>query len=161
MSHSALQPETQAIVTDEVLPHAPELIWKTLTSPDLMSRWLKMTPAGFAPVKGTKFTYQTTPAGKWDGTIQCEVLEAIPNQRLAYAWRSGDASNVGYGAPLDTVVMITLSKADGGTRLRVVHSGFVLPKNEIAFTNMSGGWKSVVPNIGAIAGEQAASKKPN
>jgi hypothetical protein len=30
----------------------------------------------------------------------------------------------------------------------------VLPKNEPAFTNMSDGWKKVVPRIGAIAGEE-------
>jgi hypothetical protein len=35
-----------------------------------------------------------------------------------------------------------------------VHSGFVLPRNETAFTGMSGGWKKVVPSIAAIAGEQ-------
>ena len=154
MNHSVLQPDTQAIVIDELLPHAPEMIWKTLTTPELMARWLRMTPAGFAPVKGTKFTYQTTPAGAWDGTIRCEVLDVIPNRRLTYAWRGGDAGNVGYGAPLDTVVTITLSKADGGTRLHVVHSGFVLPRNELAFKNMGDGWKKVVPTIGAIAGEQ-------
>jgi hypothetical protein len=55
---------------------------------------------------------------------------------------------------LDTVATFTLSRAENGTRLRVVHSGFVLPKNEMAFKNMSGGWKKVVPTIGAIAGEQ-------
>ena len=38
--------------------------------------------------------------------------------------------------------------------LRLVHSGFVLPKNETAFTGMSDGWKKVVPRIGAMAGEQ-------
>ena len=119
-----------------------------------MARWLKMPPTGFEPVKGKQFTYQTTPGGAWDGVIHCEVLEAIPNERLVYTWKGGHAENVGYGAPLDTVVTFTLSKVENGTRLRLVHSGFVLPKNETAFTNMSDGWKKVVPTIGAIAGEQ-------
>jgi hypothetical protein len=39
-------------------------------------------------------------------------------------------------------------------RLRVVHSGFVLPKNDTAFRNMGEGWKKVVPRIGAITDEQ-------
>jgi uncharacterized protein YndB with AHSA1/START domain len=158
MNIAALKPDNQAIMIDEVLPHAPETVWKTLTSAELMGRWLHMTPTGFAPVKGTKFTYQTTPAGAWDGTIHCEVLEVIAEQRLSYAWRSGDESNCGYGSRLDTVVTFTLSRADNGTRLRMVHSGFVLPRNETAFSSMNGGWRKVVPAIGVIAGEQASSK---
>jgi len=161
MTSAALRSDTQAIVVDVILPHAPDLIWQTLTSSELMARWLRMTPTGFAPVEGTKFTYQTTPAGAWDGTIHCEVIEVAPNKRLTYSWRSGDATNEGYGTPLDTLVTFTLSKADNGTRLRVVHSGFVLPKNETAFTSMSGGWKKVVPSIGDLAGERAAGTKPH
>lgn len=154
MTEAALQTATHNIVVDEVFPHAPETIWKALTTDTLMARWLKMPMAGFAPVKGTRFTYQTTPAGKWDGTIQCEVLDVVPNERLAYSWRSGHSGNVGYGAELDTVVTFTLSRAANGTRLRFVHAGFVFPRNELAHKNMSGGWKQVVATIGAIAGEQ-------
>ena len=154
MNDAALKSGTQDIVVDEVFPHAPETIWQTLTNGVLMARWLRMTPTGFEPVKGKRFTYQTTPGGAWDGVIHCEVLEAIANERLVYRWKSGHAENVGYGAPLDTVVTFTLSKAERGTRLRLVHSGFVLPRNEMAFKNMGDGWKKVVPTIGAIAGEQ-------
>jgi uncharacterized protein YndB with AHSA1/START domain len=154
MNDAALKSGTQDIVVDEVFPHAPETIWETLTSGALMARWLKMTPTGFEPVKGKRFTYQTTPGGAWDGVIHCEVLEATANERLVYRWKSGHAENVGYGAALDTVVTFTLSKAERGTRLRLVHSGFVLPRNETAFKNMGDGWKKVVPTIGAIAGEQ-------
>jgi uncharacterized protein YndB with AHSA1/START domain len=154
MNETALKSHTQQIVVDDVFPHAPETIWKTLTDGELMGRWLGMTPTGFAPVKGKRFTYQTTAAGAWDGVIQCEVLEVIPNQRLTYSWRGGHEGNAGYGSRLDTVVTFTLSRAENGTRLSLVHSGFVLPQNEIAFTNMGGGWKKVVPRIGALAGEQ-------
>jgi uncharacterized protein YndB with AHSA1/START domain len=153
MNETALKSHTQQIVIDDVFPHAPETIWKTLTDGELMGRWLGMTPTGFEPVKGKRFTYQTTAAGAWDGVIHCEVLEVIPNQRLAYAWKGGHEANAGYGSRLDTVVTFTLSRVENGTRLSLVHSGFVLPQNEIAFTNMGGGWKKVVPRIGALAGE--------
>src|SRR6202022_2381834 len=96
------------------------------------------------------FTYQTTPAGAWDGTIHCQVLEVKPNERFAFAWKGGHEGNVGYGSRLDTVVTFILSKVENGTRLRLVHSGFVLPKNDTAFKSMSEGWKKVVQNIGAI-----------
>jgi uncharacterized protein YndB with AHSA1/START domain len=159
MNYAALKSDTQDIVVDEVLPHAPETIWKALTTGELIGRWLHMTPAGFEPVEGKRFTFQTKPGGAWDGVIHCQVLEATPNQRLAYAWKSGHEGNAGYGSPLDTVVTFTLSRVENGTRLRLVHSGFVLPNNDTAFKNMGEGWKKCVPGIGAIAGEQVSSKK--
>jgi uncharacterized protein YndB with AHSA1/START domain len=157
MTDSILQSRTQEIVVDEIFPHAPETIWATLVRPDLMARWLQMTPVGFEPVVGNHFTYQTSAAGEWDGTIQCEVVEVVPNRRLAYSWKGGHAANEGYGSLLDTVVTLSLEPAENGTRLRVVHSGFVLPRNETAYRNMSGGWTGVVERIGEISGEAATS----
>jgi uncharacterized protein YndB with AHSA1/START domain len=156
--NAPLKAETQSIVVDEVFPHAPEVIWKALTNGDLIARWLHMPTKGFAPVKGAHFTFQTTPAGAWDGLIRCEVLEVVPNEKFAHAWRGGDEGNTGYGSKLDTVVTWTLTKVAGGTRVRMVHSGFVLPKNETAYTGMSNGWKKVVPGMVAVAVEQESAK---
>ena len=153
MNDAALKSDIQDIVVDEVFPHAPETIWKALTTGALVSRWL-MAPTGFEAVVGNRFTYQTTCGGAWDGVIHCEVLEIIPNKRLSYSWKGGHEGNVGYGARLDTVVTFTLSRVAEGTRVRLVHTGFVLPKNETAFRSMGEGWKKVVRNLGAIADEQ-------
>ena len=155
MNEAALHASAERIVVDEIFPHAPETIWKALTSGEFMGRWLGMTPGGFEPVVGSRFTYRTTPAGEWDGTIQCEVLDVVPNKRFAYSWKGGHEGNAGYGAPLDTVVTFTLKAAKGGTRLRLVHSGFVLPRNGTAYRNMSSGWTKAVQRIGALVGEQA------
>jgi uncharacterized protein YndB with AHSA1/START domain len=149
----ASKPDTHDIVVDEVLPHAPETIWRTLTTGELIARWL-MAPTGFEPVKGKRFTYQTKPAGAWDGTIRCEVLEVVPNERFSYSWKGGDDANTGYGSPLDTIVTWTLSRVGNGTRVRLVHSGFLMPRNDTAFQNMSEGWKKVVPRLGAVTDEQ-------
>ena len=157
MNDAALKSDIQDIVVDEVFPHAPETIWKALTSGDLIARWM-MPPTGFAAVEGTHFTYQTTPAGEWDGIIRCQVLQVIPNQRLAYAWKGGHAGNAGYGSLLDTVVTWMLTKAESGTRVRLVHSGFVLPKNDTAYQHMSNGWRKVVRNLDAVAAEQDGTK---
>jgi len=158
MNDAALKSSTQDIVVDEVFPHAPETIWRTLTTGELIGRWLMMAPTGFEPVTGKHFTFRTAPAGAWDGIIHCQVLEAMPNERLAYAWKGGHEGNVDYGSRLDTVVTWTLSRVENGTRLRLVHSGFVIPKNDTAFKNMSEGWKKVVRNLDTIAAEQDASK---
>lgn len=84
MSEAALKSATQDIQVEQVFPHAPETIWRAMTSGELIARWM-MAPTGFEPVKGKRFTFKTSPAGAWDGTIECEVLEAVPNQRLVYA----------------------------------------------------------------------------
>jgi uncharacterized protein YndB with AHSA1/START domain len=157
MNDATLKSDAKKIVVDEVFPHAQEKIWKALTTGELIGRWL-MPTTGFEAVKGKRFTFQSTLAGAWNGIVQCQVLEVTPNERLVYTWKSGHDGNVGYGATLDTVVTWTLSKVGNGTRLRLVHSGFVLPKNETAFKNMSEGWKQVVRNLETIAAEQDSSK---
>jgi uncharacterized protein YndB with AHSA1/START domain len=141
--------ETQQIVVDEVFPHAVEVLWKTLTTAELMGQWL-MKPTGFAPAKGNRFTFQTTPAGAWDGVIHCEVLEATPGERLVHTWVGGDESNTGYGSRLDTVVTWSLTKVDGGTRVRLAHAGFT-SKNDYAYRNMSEGWPKVVQKVGELS----------
>lgn len=157
MSAAEFKAETKDIVQDivleEVFPHAPETIWKTLTSAQLIARWL-MQPTGFEAVEGKAFTFQTTPGGNWDGVIHCRVLEVVPNRRLVYAWKGGDERNTGYGAPLDTVVTWSLTPVEAGTRIRLVHAGFVMPRNESTYTVMSGGWKKVVRQLDEISGEK-------
>jgi uncharacterized protein YndB with AHSA1/START domain len=149
MNDAAAKPATQDIVVEEVFPHAPETIWRMLTTGALIGRWL-MEPTGFAAVKGQRFTFKTKAAGEWDGVIHCEVLEATPPQRLVYSWKGGHEANAGYGSRLDTIVSFTVAKVENGARLRLVHSGFVAPKNDVAFTNMSEGWRKVVPRLGAV-----------
>lgn len=158
MTDAALKYATRDIVIDEVFPHAPEAVWKTLTTGALMQRWITMEPIGFEPVVGNRFTFQTTPAGAWDGVIHGEVLECVENQRFVWAWRGGHASNEGYGSRLDTVVTMTLSKVEGGTRLHLVHAGFELPRNQSAYTNMSQGWSTVLGRVEAITAEQDGAK---
>lgn len=160
MTRTALKPATDEIVVDELFPYARETIWKALTTGELISRWL-MEAHGFEPVVGNRFTYKTTPAGAWDGTIRCEVLEVVPNERLAYSWKGGHEANLGYGSKLETVVTWTLARVSGGARVRIVHSGFVLPRNETAYRNMSDGWRQVVRRLDATAAELGPSGKPH
>ncbi|QFY63877.1 SRPBCC domain-containing protein (plasmid) [Rhizobium grahamii] len=155
MTDTASQ-DRQAIVVDEVFSHSREVVWKTLTNGDLIGRWL-MAPNGFKPVVGSQFTFQTRPAGEWDGTIHCEVLEVVENERLSYAWRGGHAGNEGYGSKLETVVTFILSSLETGTRLRLIHSGFQRPTNDTAYQNMSEGWKKVVKKLDTVIAEEASS----
>jgi uncharacterized protein YndB with AHSA1/START domain len=148
MDSATLDAGTRDIVVEEIFPYPAAVIWNALTSGDLMKRWM-MPPSGFEPVEGCRFTFQTTPAGPWDGTIHCQVLEIRPHERLVYSWKGGHEANVGYGSKLETLVTFTLVEVAGGTRLRVVHSGFRLPANETALKSMGEGWTKVVPRLRA------------
>ena len=89
-----------------------------------------MAPTGFEPVEGKRFTFQTKPGGDWDGVIHCRVLEVIPNGRLVYAWKGGHEDNIGYGAPLDTVVTWTLTPAKPARASASSMPASSLPSNE-------------------------------
>ena len=103
---------------------------------------------------GNRFSFQTPPSDDWDGVIRCEVLEVVPNERLTYSWKSGVTSDTGYIPRLDTVVTWTLTRHDGGTSVHLVHSGFVLPRNEAVFRNINAGWSRLLPKMAAVAAEQ-------
>jgi uncharacterized protein YndB with AHSA1/START domain len=151
MTATAAAQGTREIVVEDVLPHAPELVWKTLTAGELIGRWLM--PNDFEPVVGREFTFRTKPMGGWDGVVRCEVLELIPNEKLVYSWKGGSDDNPAYGSRLDSIVTWTLTPVEGGTRLRLVHAGFRSPGNDFAFGIMSGGWAKVMHSISRVTGE--------
>ena len=136
--------KTRAIIVEEVLPHSAEIVWKVLTTRELMARWLMDND--FEPGVGRSFTMRSQPIAEWDGTVACTILTFDPPRQLSYSW---------VGGYLDSTVTWTLTPVEGGgTRLRMVHDGFVSPRNDMGYDMMSGGWKSVVGRIGEIAGEQ-------
>jgi uncharacterized protein YndB with AHSA1/START domain len=138
---------TDAIAVDQYLPHPPGRVWRALTDPDLLARWLM--PNDFAPVVGHRFTFHTTPrpADGFDGVVHCEVLDLEPERLLRLAWRGGR---------LDTTVTWTLRAEGRGTRLLLEHAGFDPddPFQRQAYTIMGGGWRSGV--LRALARELSA-----
>ena len=92
---------TRDIVVDDVLPHAPEKVWRALTTAEIIGKWLM--PNDFEPVVGKRFTFTTRPIGAWDGVVQCECWRSC---------RSAAWSTPGTAAPrnsrLDSVVTWTL-----------------------------------------------------
>ena len=146
---------TRDIVVEDVVPQPPEKVWKALTTAELIGQWLM--PNDFEPVVGKRFTFKTRPIGDWDGVVQCEVLEIVPNRRLVYSWKGGADSNdsgSNYGSQLDSIVTWTLQPEGSGTKLRMVHAGFRSPQNDFAYDAMSPGWSRIVGRMGEIATTQ-------
>ena len=116
----------ESVVVECDLPDPPEKVWRALTVPDLVAAWLSPggpAPTTLAPELGRRFIVGA--GAPFGGDIACEVLAAEPCRLLSYSWRAGDEARDGAGRPLDTQVSFELSPADdGGTHLRIVHSGF-------------------------------------
>lgn len=131
--------EPGTIHVDQFLPHPPERVWRVLTEPDLLARWLM--PSDFAPEVGHRFSFRTdpVPATGFDGVVHCEVLDLVPGQRLRISWRSG--------AAFASTVTWTLVPEGAGTRLLLEHAGFDVddPEQLLALRIMGGGWRSRMP----------------
>ncbi|TMR03441.1 SRPBCC domain-containing protein [Actinomadura soli] len=129
--------ERAAIEVDEFLPHPPAKVWRALTDPDLLARWLM--PSDFKPVVGHRFAFATRPIPNigFDGTIACQVLDIDAERLLRISWGGGS---------LDTTVTWRLVPEGRGTRLFIRHEGFDLddPVHAFAFRGMGSGWRSHV-----------------
>lgn len=129
--------EPASIEVDEFLPHPPAKVWRALTDPDLLARWLM--PNDFKPVAGHRFTFTARPIPGigFDGVISCQVLDIEEPRLLRVSWGGGT---------LDTTVTWRLRPEGRGTRLFITHAGFDLddPAHAYAFRGMGGGWRSTV-----------------
>lgn len=130
------------IVVEATFDHPPSVVWSALTHGAALSRWL-MEADGYHAAAGTRFTLQGTPAGAWGGVIRCKVLALVPDRLLSWSWRGGSL--------LDTKVSWTLSNAGRGTTVRLVHSGFVMPRDDAARQTLAEGWRQALPRLGAAA----------
>jgi uncharacterized protein YndB with AHSA1/START domain len=129
--------DPRTVRVDEFLSHPPARVWKALTDPDMLAKWLM--PNDFAAVVGHRFTFRTDPRPKagFDGIIRCEVLDLEPERLLRFSWRGGS---------LDTTVTWTLVAEGRGTRLFLEHDGFDPddPIHQNTRRLMGNGWRSHV-----------------
>lgn len=99
------------VILDCDLPHPPTKVWRALTEPALLARWL------------------TTP----DVDAECEIIEAEPHRLLRLNWRAEHD-----GEAIDTIVTFTLTETETGTHLHLVHDGMPVsqPVAMLAGTNV-------------------------
>lgn len=138
------KPEAQAprsVVVERVIPHTPEKIWRALTQPPLIEQWLMQND--LQPIPGHKFHFRAQPMAGWNGVTDAEVLVVKPYQQLTYSWNaSGEQATDG----LKSVVTWTLTPVEGGTRVRMEHTGF-RPQDEDGYQAMSGGWPRILAGL--------------
>ncbi len=138
---------TRTVVVERLMPHPPEKIWRALTEGALIEQWLMKND--FEPTVGRRFHFRAEPNPHWNGVTACEVITVDPPRTLAYHWRSsGEEAADG----LDTIVTWTLTPAEGGTFVRMEHSGFGFGPGHDGFYQGAGyGWNRFVAALETTA----------
>lgn len=142
------------IAIDKVFSSAPALVWRALTDPDLLARWL-MTPNDFQLRVGHRFTFKGTPVPKvnFSGIIQCEVLAFEIERSLSYSWADFSGEN-----DFHSTVIWRLEPEGQGTHVFLEHVGFdpASPLLQLSYQIMSGGWARLIRQLGeALAADDA------
>ena len=133
--------QTRSVVLEKTFPHSPAKLWRALTEPKLLAEWLLRTD--FAPEIGREFQFRNEPVGNWDGIIDCKVIALDPPAHLSYSWRA-------FG--LESLVQFTLTPTEGGTHVRMEHSGFRADQ-QAAYQGASYGWNKFLGNLERLLNE--------
>ena len=150
---------SRSIALDEYLPHAPAQVWRALTEPELLARWL-MPPTDFQLKVGHRFTFQGTPVPRvqFSGIVRCEVLSFEVERSLCYSWVDHSGEN-----DLRSIVTWRLEPEGQGTHLFLVHDGFdpEHPLQQLSYQIMSGGWGRLMRQLVELfAAEDAMPTSP-
>jgi uncharacterized protein YndB with AHSA1/START domain len=138
--------QTESISFEFDLRHPPEKVWRALTDPATLSRWL-LPVVDFRPEPGAAVTFKAPPQPGWDGIVNGRILEIEAERKLSYTWVVGDDW-------LDTVVTFTLTPTPSGTRVSLVQSGF-RPDQKQNFGGARYGWRLMGGRLVDLLGEKA------
>lgn len=122
--------QTAAINFELDFKHSPKKVWRALTDPELLSKWLlpvmdlKLEP-------GASFTFKAPPKPGWDGQVNCQLVDIDEGKSLSYTWRVGE---------IDTVVTFSVTPTAAGTHLTIVQTGFK-PHQTQNFGGARYGWR--------------------
>ena len=119
-------------------PHSPQRVWQALTDSRALADWYM--PNDFLPVLGHKFRFEAEPAPGFDGLLYCEVVEVDEPHKLAYTFRGGTMQN-------KTLVTWTLTTQNGGTLVRLEHSGFTGLSDVAVAGIIDTGWQGFLTQL--------------
>lgn len=121
------------ILIEHTYPYSIEQVWEALTDPTALAEWLM--PGDFKPVIGHKFQFRCEAHPDFDGIIDVQVLETNKPNRLSYSWQTKNM-------PKPSTVTFTLtSTRDGGTHLRLEHSGLEGDSGKLMRPLFKNGWE--------------------
>ncbi|MGD0989704.1 MAG: SRPBCC domain-containing protein [Candidatus Sulfotelmatobacter sp.] len=151
MATLAITPTQDAIVSEIFIAAPAQRIFEALTDPKQVMTWwtseeCRIERFEFEARCGGKWRFQNTKSrlsvnGVSNFHCEGEVIEYDPPRLLAYTWISSwheDKSR-------RTVVRYELTQEEGGTQVKVIHSG--LAQESVAREGYSGGWPGVLERL--------------
>ena len=138
--------ETRSVVVERDIPYPPNKIWRALTQPHLIEKWLMKND--FKLAMGHRFNFRADYLP--NGALDCEVLAVEPNKKLSYTWNSV-SDNAAFN--LKSVVTWSLTSTSAGTHLRMEQSGF-RPDQSQAYQDAKYGWPQFLAKLEQILTEK-------
>jgi len=137
------KPEIRVSMTVEV-PVAR--VWRALTEPEALKRWMMAPDPVVEPRVGGRYQlgWKMEIDGREVAGGPMKILEFSPERRLTVDWPDwrGDQS-----VPIQTVTWL-LEPAGSGTKVTVVHSGFV---RTVDFSDYPFGWGHFISEMARVA----------
>jgi len=156
MTTTIVTPDQDTIVAEIQISAPPERVFHAISDADALQSWFGGSPE--CPVKtwkmeprlGGRYSYATEKgpiAVNGVSEFEChgEILEFDPPRVLAYSW----IANWHDDPTSRTLVRWELTSAQGGTHVRVTHSG--LASLPVARKDYAGGWPGVVEQLKKFA----------
>jgi uncharacterized protein YndB with AHSA1/START domain len=146
-------------IEKEIVMRAPRArVWRALTDATEFGKWFGVEMKDtFAP--GARAQGSITHPGYEHLTLDMTVERMEPERLFSWRWHPYAVDpKRDYSDEPTTLVECELSDVPGGTRLRIVESGFdriPLARREEAYRMNSGGWEAQVKNIARHLGESA------
>jgi uncharacterized protein YndB with AHSA1/START domain len=146
-----MNPSTDRIER-EILLKAPQArVWQALANAEEFGTWFGVNLKGKTFAPGKRVQGQITYPGYEHVVFDVTIERMEPERLLSWRWRPAAVDpSVDYSKEPTTLVVFELTDAPGGTRLRVVESGFdsLPPERRLeAFRMNSGGWDEQMRNI--------------
>ena len=136
-----------AFATEVDLPAPPEEVFRHLTDPAAMIRWMGQH-ATLEPVPGGAFEVDINGV-----PIRGRYLEVDPPRRVLVSWGVAGSGDMPPGA---TEVEFTLTPIPAGTRMRLVHRGLPEGQHELHAT----GWPHFLDRLAATGTEAGPGPDP-
>jgi len=142
----------------ELLLKAPRSrVWRAVSTAEEFGAWFGLNLAGKQFVAGESVSSNITFEG-WEHLVcEMQIDRVEPESYFSYRWHPYAVDPaVDYSQEPTTLVEIVLEDADGGTRLRLVESGFdqiPVERRAEAFRMNSGGWTAQMESIAKYVDE--------
>lgn len=107
-------------------PVSPDVLWSAIVSPDLVARWMGVLSGELKEGGNYKVVFDESDPS---AVVEGEIRRCVDGQELAVTWQApGDGVSV---------VAVTLTPADGGTEMHLVHKGL----SDKSDTGHAAGWQ--------------------